>query len=246
MNPFVFKLDVNAVIISYKADDKLKKIIENNNIDIIETLKCEDLDDPINDHPDMVIHPINYKNFVVYYKYYNYYYNKLNKYGINVIKSSNKLNKIYPNDIYLNVSRVGKYFFHKSGYIDKNLKTNLEKNFQGIEIKQGYAKCSTLILKDNVVVTTDLKLNKKYKELGLVSYLLPPNKINLPGYDTGFIGGTCGNIGKDKVVFYGNLEKYEFKKELIKILHKENISYIYPNTETFLDRGSIIGILGGK
>ncbi|WP_099203087.1 DUF6873 family GME fold protein [Miniphocaeibacter massiliensis] len=245
LNPFVFNKRVKAVIISYKASEELKKLLKDLNIETIKTLPNTFLDVPVNDHPDLVVHPIDYKNILVCREYFNYYHKKLSKYDINVFSSKNYLEKNYPKDIYLNVSRVGRYFFHKKDCIDENLNEQLIKHYKPVNVKQGYAKCSTMIIKNETVVTTDLKLHEKYLNLGLKSYLLPPDFINLPGYDTGFIGGTCGNIGKDEIIFYGNLEKYRYSDKLLKILKKENIKYYYPKTDSFIDRGSVIGILGG-
>lgn len=245
MNPFIFKERVKAVIISYKSSQQFKNLLNDLKIDYIETIKCKDLDIPVDDHPDMVIHPVDYNSFVVYNKYYDYYINKLKKYNINVIKSKSMLSLKYPKDILLNVSRLNNYYFYKEDFIDENLKDLLDKENTGIMVNQGYSKCSSMIIKENTVITSDIKLHKKFSSLGLKSYLLPPNFIDLPGYNTGFIGGTCGSIGKDEIIFYGNIKKYKYYEELRKILEKEKINYYYPNVDTFIDRGSIIGILGG-
>ncbi|QQK07719.1 DUF6873 family GME fold protein [Miniphocaeibacter halophilus] len=245
MNPFAFNRRVRAVIISYKSSKQFKNLLNDLKIDYIETIKCKDLDLPVDDHPDMVIHPVNYSTFVVYNEHFDYYLDKTKKYNINIIKSKEKLNPKYPKDILLNISRLNNYYFYKKDFIDENLQYLLDKENTGITVNQGYAKCSSMIIKENTVITTDLKLHKIFLNLGLKSYLLNPNFIDLSGYNTGFIGGTCGNIGKDEVIFYGNLKKYKYYEELRKILEREKIDYYYPNVDTFIDRGSIIGILGG-
>ncbi len=245
MNPFVFDKKIKAAIVSYKSSKEFKNLLNSLNIDVIETLPLKNLDSPVNDHPDMVSHPIDDRSIVVYYEHYNYYKEKLFKYNINVIPSNDFLEKKYPKDILLNISRVGSYYFYKEDCIDTNLNNELRKEIIPVTVSQGYAKCSSMIIKDNTVITTDLKLHKKYKGLNLNSYLLPPKDINLPGYSTGFIGGTCGNIGKDELIFYGNLEKYKYYDKLKEILDYENIKYYYPKTDSFIDRGSIIGIVGG-
>ncbi len=245
MNPFTFKNRVKSVIISYKSSQEFKLLLKDLNIEYIETLKCHDLDEPVNDHPDMVVHPIDYENILVYYKFEKYFKEKLSKFNINIVPSKTELIKKYPNDILINISRVGDYYFHKESFIDENLNSILNKKYKEIFVKQGYCKCSTMIIKEKTVITTDIGLYKKYESLGIKSYLLPQNHIDLPGYNTGFIGGTCGNIGKDELIFYGNLEKYKYFNELVEILKKENIKYYYPNNESFIDRGSIIGIVGG-
>ena len=245
MNPFVFKNRVKGIIVSYKCSVEFLKLVEDLKIEIIKTDKIKVLDDRIDDHPDMAVHFIDYNNIIVYKDCYDYYVKKLKNYNINILPSNNNLGKTYPNDIYLNISRSGKYYFYKKNYIDEVVNKYLDIDNIGIDVKQGYSKCSSMIIKENTVITSDLHLHKKYISLGLKSYLLPPNEIELPGYNTGFIGGTCGNIGKDEILFYGNFKKYLYYEDLKKILEKEKIDFYYPKTGSFIDRGSILGILGG-
>ncbi len=193
----------------------------------------------------MTLHPIDYKTFVVYNGHWDYYKKALNKYDVNVILSSNKLERLYPKDIALNVSRTKNCYFHKSGYTDSKIVSKLDDKVKFVGVRQGYSKCSTLILKENTVITSDHGLVNKYRENGIKTYYLPSGSILLPGYDTGFIGGCGGMISRDEIILYGNLEEYKYKIELKEIFNREKIKYYYPRDVGFIDRGSIIGVIGG-
>lgn len=108
-----------------------------------------------------------------------------------------------------------------------------------IIVKQGYSKCSTIVT-DKFVITSDKSIYNSVQKQSIKAYLIDSGEIKLEGYDTGFIGGTCGYCADLGVVFYGNLENYKFKNKLIEILEKENIKYYYTDDDDFIDRGSII------
>lgn len=242
MNPFICDKKASLAIISYKANKKTLDMLNSLDIDYLLTKKHNSLPYQIDDHPDMMIHPINYNTLIIEKSVFNYY-EILKKYDKKIIKSFRELDLKYPNDIYLNVSRVGNYYFHKENFIDENLKKELDKiNLKEIFIKQGYSRCSTMVIGENTVITQDLKLHKKYTSLGLKSYLLPPGGIELPGYDTGFIGGTCGMINRRELIFYGDIDNYIHGDILKKILKENNIGYNCPKDVKFIDRGSIIAI----
>lgn len=242
MNPFICDKKASLAIISYKANKKVLDMLKSLDIDYILTKKHDKLPSQVDDHPDMMIHPIDYNTLIIEKSVFNYY-KSLKDYGKNIIKSYRILDFKYPKDIYLNVSRVGDYYFHKENYIDENLKKQLDKiNAKEILVKQGYSRCSTMVIGENTVITQDLKLHKKYISLGLKSYLLPPGGITLPGYDTGFIGGTCGMINRRELIFYGDIDNYIHGDILKKILKENNIGYNCPKNIEFFDRGSIITI----
>lgn len=245
INPFVFKNRVKAVIVSYKISEGFEQLLTNLKIDIIKTEPIYEIDVPVRDHPDMAVHPIDYKKIVVYNKHETYYREKLKKYGVEVIPSSNNLNKLYPNDIALNVSRTNDYYFYKENCIDLSIEKNLIGNSKPILVKQGYSKCSSLIIGNNLVITSDKGLCNTYLNNGVKCYLIPFGEIYLTGYDTGFIGGCGGMISEDELLFYGNLERYKYSDKLVEILKNENIKYYYPKDCEFIDLGSIIGIRGG-
>lgn len=245
INPFVFNKRIKAAIVSYKASKGFKKLLSDLKIDIVTTLAMKEIDEPVRDHPDMAVHPIDYNKVVVYNKHIDYYKEKLRNYDVEVIPSSNELKKLYPNDIALNVSRTNDYYFYKENYIDLSVEDNLKEISKPVLVKQGYSKCSSLIIGRDTVITSDKGLYKAYLDNGIKCYLIPFGEILLPGYDTGFIGGCGGMISKDEILFYGNLDRYKYKDQLVDILISENIKYYYPKDSDFIDLGSIIGIRGG-
>ena len=66
--------------------------------------------------------------------------------------------------------------------------------------------------------------------------------IILNGYKNGFIGGTCGFVSDDILLFYGDVTKYLDYDIIKRIADEENVKMLYPKDETFVDLGGIISL----
>jgi len=141
----------------------------------------------------------------------------------------------------LNALNIGNIFMHKLNYTDPNL-ISLVKHKKLLNVNQGYSKCSTAIVSENAVITSDMKIGKILKENNINVLLLPPGDIILPGLDYGFIGGTCGLLDNNKLAFYGNLNMYKYGDKVLNFLKKHNVKPIFLSKDKLIDRGSIFCI----
>ena len=130
---------------------------------------------------------------------------------------------------------------HKLNYTDPNL-ISLVNHKKLLNINQGYAKCSTAIVSENAVMTSDMKIGKILKENNIDVLLLPPGDIILPSLDYGFIGGTCGLLDNNTLAFYGDLDMYKYGNEVLSFLRKHNVEPIFLSKSKLIDRGSIFCI----
>ena len=163
----------------------------------------------INTHPDMTFCPLYNKDAVVSSLAYEYYKMHLDKYGYNIIKGENIEKKEYPYDIACNCVIIKNKLFHTVDYTDKAiLKYCAEYGIEAVNVKQGYTKCSTLIVNDNSVVTCDRKLRDIYEKNGLNALLVENKDIRLRNFDHGFIGGCGGKISEDTIGFFGDIESF--------------------------------------
>ncbi|MDO5719076.1 MAG: hypothetical protein Q4P34_08835 [Tissierellia bacterium] len=243
MNPFCIDRDCNAIIISNRADRKIFSLFESMGIMTIETIDNPSLPKPVADHPDMSIHPVRKDLFVIDPMVYDYYYEKLSPYRIEIIKASKNLGERYPHDCRLNISRIKNYYIHNS-YSDPLLSNLFElESFKKIEVKQGYCKCSTLIINCDTIVTSDKGIYKSLLKNNINSFLIPPGFIKLEGYEYGFIGGVGGLIGSKRLFLSGDPNEFLYGNDLINILNKYSIEPIYVKGLPFVDIGSIICIL---
>lgn len=81
-----------------------------------------------------------------------------------------------------------------------------------IDVRQGYAKCSIVVVDEDSIITYDQGIAAQCRRLSetdsdyadLSVLLVNPGNVTLQGYSTGFIGGTSGRVG-NHTIFNGDL-----------------------------------------
>lgn len=168
------------------------------------------LDAPVSCHADMLFCVIGdtvfcYKDYVEEFDLLNVLENS----GKKIIFVKKQCSKNYPDDVSLNVLVVGKKLFCNKKYVAVEIIEFAEKNnYKIIDVKQGYAACSTLILDKGYAITSDNGMAKALKAEGVSVFPFPNDNIVLQGYNCGFVGGASAVIG-DKVFLSGTQKCYE-------------------------------------
>ena len=146
----------------------------------------------------------------------------------------------YPNDIALNFTIIGNKIIGRFDSADDRL-LNLVSDFDKINVRQGYCKCSCLVVSDNAMITDDKSIYDKAIANGIDSLLISKGDIRLEGHDYGFIGGASGKISEKDILFFGDITKHCDYKKIADFIMKhgcEIISLDFPLT----DFGGIIPI----
>jgi len=76
--------------------------------------------------------------------------------------------------------------------------------------------------------------------------LIKPGFFDLPGYDYGFVGGSCVKLDRATLAFTGTLKGYENERDIIEFSGKCGIDIIYLTHKRCSDVGSIIPIIERK
>ncbi|WML35860.1 DUF6873 family GME fold protein [Clostridium sp. OS1-26] len=228
-------------IIDYRTSEEEICNLKKLGCDVLVCPQSPILYEAVCGHPDMLLHIINQKNIVVHKDMNNGFINLLKNLGLSVTFSENSLGSTYPYDIILNSVNLPNLFIHNIKYTDPKLleMVNVKKL---INVKQGYAKCSTAIVSQNAAMTSDTTIAKSLSKENIDVLLLPPGDILLPGLNYGFIGGCCGLLDKNLLAFYGDLNYYAYGKEVSYFLKKHNIEPIFLRKHKLIDRGSLFVI----
>ncbi len=141
----------------------------------------------------------------------------------------------------LNIAKNKKYFFHNEKFTTKEIFEKLKLNREYLKINQGYANCS-MICFENHIITSDEGVYKTLKAENIDVELVTNEGIILKGYKNGFIGGTCGFVSDDILLFYGDVTKYPDYDIIKRVADEENVKILYPKDETFVDLGGIISL----
>ena len=224
------------------VDFRIDKIEELNLIklgmEVIKSPPCNNLYSAICGHPDIAAHFLDQKNIVLHKNVDKNFLQLLQKKELNIFFSQKMLKKNYPDNIFLNAVNLNNFFIHNLTHTDKFLLDSVKEK-KLINVKQGYTKCSTAIVSDRALITSDKGIATALENENMDVLLLPPGDILLPGLNYGFIGGTCGLISNTKLAFYGNLKYYLYGKEVINFLKKHDVEPVYLRDGKLIDRGSI-------
>lgn len=223
------------LIISYKANDGFKKFLKREGFSFLETTPNPNLDPRIADHPDLSLFKLDEKTLVVDEEVFPYYEKKLD--GIKLIKGK-AVSEKYPLDAIYNIVRFKNFYIHND-FTEKNIKKYFDENKIGhFKVKQGYTRCSVIVL-PNLLLTSDYGIYKALKDK-IDIRLVDSDKVELDGFDQGFLGGTCG-LANHKLIFTGNISKHMAYKAIKEICKSQGIEMIFPDIK-LVDLGSIIEI----
>lgn len=132
---------------------------------------------------------------------------KLNSLNINFILCENIGNR-YPKNVALNAALIGCRLFCNANALHYKVREYCNDNkIEIINVKQGYAKCSTLILNDNTAITDDESIAKALLINNINVLKIEKGDIYLDNNTTGFIGGAGAKIG-DTVYFFGDINTH--------------------------------------
>ena len=147
----------------------------------------------------------------------------------------------YPKDIAYNAACTGRFLIHNLKYTAPMILEEAEKaKMKLIDVPQGYAKCSTVILDKNSIITYDEGIARKCKECdGPKALLVSPGHVALEGYNTGFIGGASGRVG-DEIVFSGDLSAHPDFHAIVDFIEERGLKCKWFPEFPLTDIGSII------
>lgn len=240
-NPFIPKNNANVAILDARASNIIVNNLEKLNIKVVRTIKCKELDESVQFHPDMVMHPIASNTVIVAPNVFDYYDEHLSKLGIIVLKGEKVISSKYPFDIAYNVGRLDNVAVHNFKHTDEKLMYYLKKeNVELINVKQGYSKCSLAIVDESSGITSDVIIFNKLTKMGYDMLLIEPGSIKLENQKYGFIGGASGNYSKDELFFSGKLISHPNSFEIKKFIEEKNKKIIYLSDDEIVDLGTII------
>ena len=207
------------------ASCHIAKVLQNVcGVDVLPLSPYKKLDTPVNTHADMLVFVLDKRVFCYedYYTINKDIFNVAEKDGYKIVKISPPPSAKYPNDISLNVLKMGNLICGNLKYVAKDIiNYALERGYSLIDVKQGYSACSTLVLDENIAITADKSIFNALSRAGKSITLVDEGCIRLDGYNYGFIGGASCVVG-DSVCFFGDIKNHKnYDKIHAKILESK-------------------------
>ncbi len=162
--------------------------------------------------------------------------------GFELIQGDTPLTTAYPGDIAYNCAVVGERVFLNPKHTDRKVLEVLARTgTRIIPVKQGYAKCSVLILNEEAIITADPSIHQAALSEGMDVLLIPPQqRIVLKGYNYGFIGGTTGLLAPNRVAFFGDYALLDSWEAIAPFMKKHGLSPLALSHENPVDLGGLI------
>jgi hypothetical protein len=145
----------------------------------------------------------------------------------------------YPEDIKFNCFCAGNGLIGSVNNISQEIKK--EATYAKIalkNVKQGYAKCSTVVL-DRAVISADKGICEAARALGADALLISAGGIELDGYDCGFIGGASGVSGK-QIFFCGDITAHRDFERIEKFCGERGYEIVSLSDDPLYDIGTIM------
>ncbi len=222
-------------VIDERTPTRAKRKLEELGFVLFSLPSFSRLATPVASHPDMLMFPFEGRLFV-HKAYFAEAENTIlaicEASGISLCLVDTEVAPIYPHDISLNIFQLGK---HLIGNRIPNEIASL--GYSIIHARQGYAKCSSLVL-DHAVITADPSIADAVKKTGAEVLLISPEYVSLPGYDYGFLGGASGVCG-NTVYFCGDIEMHPDEAKIKEFCHAHGYEVVSLTDEPLLDVGTL-------
>lgn len=158
-----------------------------------------------------------------------------------VINPEKPVFKAYPNDCRLNCAAIGSKLIAKHNSADSEILKKFSKE-NILNVRQGYAKCSVAIVNENAIITDDASIHSVCIKNGIDAILIGKGSVCLPGHNYGFIGGACGLIDKNKMIFFGDITNHSDYLKISDFLEKQKCEFFYLHKHVLTDIGGMIAI----
>lgn len=157
-----------------------------------------------------------------------------------VTADTSLLQSEYPGDARYNAICLDRYFLHRLDITAPELLQKAKNHgLEPVNIRQGYAKCSSVVVDGKSIITADNGVASVAEKLPGVEVLrINPGHVKLPGFDTGFIGGASGRIGNE-IWFNGDITAHPDWQSIKSFIESRDLGIRWFDYE-LVDVGSLI------
>ena len=199
-------MSVKATIVLSEEHPQFHAALRRRGIHTLAVRRCDLLDSPVASHADMQLLALDSQT-VLLSPYQPELKVQLSQLGLTVLTGP-VLEKEYPRDVPYNALRLGNHYICNHKTVSAVARSHWQKlGCREIAVKQGYASCSTCVVDERSIITADAGIARAATAAGLCVLQIRPRFIQIPKYDTGFIGG-CSGRTDDAVIFTGKLESH--------------------------------------
>lgn len=167
----------------------------------------------------------------------------LAEHGISAEETLRLPGPVYPKDVLCNVLAWDGWVLGNTRTADESiLGAAKASGAVWIDVRQGYAACSTALVDERSAITADIGIAGSLERQGIQVLRISPGAVRLPGYPYGFIGGCCGKLAPDVMAFTGRLDSHPDAGRIREFLSKRGVRPVELTDGELLDVGGLIAL----
>lgn len=220
----------------------LKDALKRRGIQSLTTVADHRLPEPVQFHPDLQVCPFLFEQMFVLKR--NSLRESLTTLGFHVTQTMAEPTLQYPGDVLCGGFLWGECLIGNPKGIDQAIQEAAhDLGLKPLWVRQGYAACSTALVDERSAITADQGIARGLMNNGFEVLVIRPGHIQLPGYDTGFLGGCCGKLGPNELAFTGELSNHPDGERIKTFLEKQGVTAIELKKGPLVDVGGILPLL---
>lgn len=157
-----------------------------------------------------------------------------------------ELGTAYPENIRFNAVCLDGYFIHNLKHTSPALLREAQaKGLECIHVRQGYTKCSCVVVDGYSLITSDegiIHTLQGYTDIHVLK--IRPGFVQLPGFPYGFLGGASGRVGHE-ILFHGDLAAHPDHEAIRRFIVERGLAVRDFPQHPLRDIGSILADEGG-
>ena len=227
-----------------RASEQEKEVLIRSGLTVVPLPPLASLPAPVASHPDMLVF-LARGALVTRARYYRENRDLFDDFlarrpDVRLILTADEGGRDYPADVALNAFLCGGGLFsNTSATAPEIIALARAQGYAPVRVKQGYASCSALVLCEEHLVTADPTIARAAEARGITVTHVGPGDIDLPGYDSGFIGGACG-VWNKTLFTCGNLDRYRFGTHVRRAAEENGLRIVPLCDGPLTDRGKIL------
>ena len=205
----------------------------------LQTARDIRLPQPVGFHPDLQVCPLPKKQMFVLKG--NGLLDRLQGTGLHLQETNQVPGSLYPKDVLCEGLAWGSWLIGNPKGMDPSIQQAAQQlGCKILPVRQGYCACSVALVDHRSCITADPGLERALTKTGFDVLLIEAGFIQLPGYDTGFIGGCCGKLTPDKLAFTGSLRNHPSGTRIQTFLREHGVTPLELCQGPLIDVGGII------
>lgn len=231
-------MSVKVTIVLSEEHPQFHAALRRRGMHTLAVRRCDLLDSPVASHADMQLLALDTQT-VLLSPYQPELKVQLSQLGLTVLTGP-ALEKEYPRDVPYNAVCLRNHYICNRKTVSTVARSHWQKlGCCEIAVKQGYASCSTCVVDEQSIITADAGIIRAATAAGLCVLQIRPGFIQIPKYDTGFIGG-CSGRTDDAVIFTGKLESHPDGAQMRSFIRIRNLQIVELADGPLIDIGGMI------